>query len=508
MNAEHFTEILGVAVVASPALLFAAFALDALLGLRISEKVMGRLTIAASSVGLAGCLAMVVMMLITGKRHCPVVLGNWVKLEHPEFHFQLKFLFDRLSIPFTVLTFTLCGVVGAFTRVYLHREPGYKRFFLFYAMFCLGMVTSALAGAIETLFFGWELVGLSSAFLIAYFHERRRPVMNGFRVWCVYRVADAAFLMAALTLHHLTGAGDFDGLMGSGPWPAGVASIDGRHALAVGLLLLAAAAGKSGLIPFSGWLPRAMEGPTPSSAIFYGALSVHSGAYLLLRVSSVITASTTLAICVVALGLASAAFGHFAARVQADVKSMLAYASLTQVGIIVAEIGLGLRYVALIHIVGHACLRTLQLLRAPSIISDYQGLENAIGRNAQSWLPSVSAAGSDWRDSAFRFAVQRGFFDDVIDEWIVRPITRWLRRCRAAEDRWAAYLEGGEVDAAATASRRPSAVHGTTILPLEAARQREESGGSLKPSSQLSLHEGEGSSSDDQQQPASKGQSA
>src|SRR5690606_241423 len=204
-------------------------------------------------------------------------------------------------------------------------------------------------------------------------------VRNGQRVWSVYRIADAAFLIAALSLHHLTGAGDFDALMGTGPWPEGHASISASHALFVGLMLLVAAAGKSALIPFSGWLPRAMEGPTPSSAVFYGALSVHLGAYLLLRVSPILQASPRRSGCVVVIGLSSAIFGALAARVQTDIKSALAFASLTQVGIIVVEIGFGLRYIPLIHIIGHACLRTLQLLRAPTLLHDYQSLENAIG---------------------------------------------------------------------------------------------------------------------------------
>ena len=118
---------------------------------------------------------------------------------------------------------------------------------------------------------------------------------------------------------------------------------------------LVAAAGKSALVPFSGWLPRAMEGPTPSSAIFYGALSVHLGAFLLLRVSPILEQSLLLSGAVVVIGLASAVFGAVVARVQTDIKSALAFASLTQVGIIVAEIGFGFRYIALIHIIGHAC---------------------------------------------------------------------------------------------------------------------------------------------------------
>src|SRR5205807_3919253 len=139
--------------------------------------------------------------------------------------------------------------------------------------FFLGMVLASLAGTIETLFTGWELVGLSSALLIVFFQERPAPARNGLRVWAVYRISDAALLIAAVVMHHMIGAGDFDQLLGANPWPGGQTAATEQQALVVGLLLLVAAAGKSALVPFSGWLPRAMEGPTPSSAIFYGALS-------------------------------------------------------------------------------------------------------------------------------------------------------------------------------------------------------------------------------------------
>src|SRR5205823_11134530 len=117
---------------------------------------------------------------------------------------------------------------------YMHREPGYNRFFVLYAFFIAGMVLAALAGTIETLFFGWELVGLSSALLVAFFQERPAPCRNGLRVWAVYRISDAALLLAAVALHHLTGAGDFDRILGAGPWPEGQAALTATQALVVG----------------------------------------------------------------------------------------------------------------------------------------------------------------------------------------------------------------------------------------------------------------------------------
>ncbi len=445
MNPESLFYIFGMCVVVSPAALLAILGLTSLSGHPLGERSIKRFTESAGVIGLLASLAILGMMLAFGSRHVPIEIGNWVVIPDQEFQFNLKFVFDRLSVPFVILTYVLCGVIGAFTSRYLHREPGYGRFFVLYALFQLGMVVSSLAGTIETLFLGWELVGLSSALLVAYFHERPNPVRNGQRVWSVYRIADAAFLIAALSLHHLTGAGDFEGLMGTGPWPEGHATISQSHALFVGLLLLVAAAGKSALVPFSGWLPRAMEGPTPSSAVFYGALSVHLGAFLLLRVSPILEQSLLLSSAVVVLGLASAIFGAMTARVQTDIKSALAFASLTQVGIIVVEIGLGLRYIALIHIIGHACLRTLQLLRAPTLLHDYHSLENAIGSHLTHgpslWGRIVPERTRIW---LFRFSMERGFLDAITDEYIVRPFMVVFRWCDSNERRWTDFLSGGE----------------------------------------------------------------
>jgi NAD(P)H-quinone oxidoreductase subunit 5 len=312
-------------------------------------------------------------------------------------------------------------------------------------MFVAGMVLSALAGTIETLFTGWELVGLSSALLIAFFQERAGPVRNGLRVWSIYRVADAAFLAGAIVLHHLASKGDFDKLLSEVPWPGGQAALTPNQALFVGLLLLVAAAGKSGLVPFSGWLPRAMEGPTPSSAVFYGALSVHLGAFLLLRLSPILALSPVLGGTVVAVGLATALLAALAARAQTDIKSALAFASLTQVGLIVAEIGLGLHWIPLIHMIGHACLRTLQFLRAPSLLHDYHTLENAIGthlpRPSGAWARLFPSAARTW---LYRFALERGYLDAWLDDCFVRPFKAMFLWFDSMERRWTDFLSGGE----------------------------------------------------------------
>ena len=443
MDVDRVFEVLGIYVVASPAALLALLALPPLFGRPLEERTVNHLIRFAVVTGLLAAVGILGLMLATGTRRVPLELGDWVNLGTEQFHFSVKLVFDRLSVPFVILTYVLCGTISAFAHSYLHREPGFGRFFVCYAMFLLGMVVASVAGTIEMLYVGWELVGLASALLVAFFHERQAPVRNGLRVWTVYRIADAAFLVAAVAMHHLTGSGDFDALMGAGAWPGGHASLTSGQALFVGLLLLVAAAGKSAMPPFSGWLPRAMEGPTPSSAVFYGALSVHLGAFLLLRVSPILDLSLMLSAIVVAWGLATALFGALASRVQADVKGALAFASLTQVGIIIVEIGLGFRYLALVHIIGHACLRALQLVRAPTLLHDYHQMENAIGGRLPQ-RPTIwqRILPEPWRQRVYRFALERGYFDVLLADYVVRPFRTVFERCDALERRWTAFLAG------------------------------------------------------------------
>jgi NAD(P)H-quinone oxidoreductase subunit 5 len=377
-------------------------------------------------------------------------LGDWVQLPAEHFHCRLKFVFDRLSVPFTVLTYLLVGTIGAFANRYLHRDQGFRRFFFLYACFLAGMVFASLAGTIETLFLGWELVGLSSALLVAYFQERRMPVVNGLRVWSVYRLADAAFLAAAVILHHTSGGGDFEALTGAGPWPGATAQLPASSVWAVGGLLLIAAAGKSALLPFCGWLPRAMEGPTPSSAVFYGALSVHLGTYLLLRVGPLWESSPWLSAAVFLVGAATATYAAMVARVQTDIKSGLAFASLTQVGIITAEIGLGFRYLPLVHMLGHACLRTLQLLRAPSLLRDNRTLENALGERLSAFHANGDAPAAATRTGRwYAWALRRGELEETLDRRLVAPLLNAFRWCQQAETRWVAYLDRADAQASA-----------------------------------------------------------
>lgn len=448
LDYDSLVTVLGLIVIGMPLLLTCVLGLSSLLQRPLSEEMTSKACQVAIVTGLLAALGVLALMLFSGRRHEPIELGKWVVLEHPgdhgdSYHFAVTLVFDRLSVPFVILSFVLCGTIAAFTTRYLHREPGFNRFFVLYSLFVLGMVLTALAGTIETLFAGWELVGLSSALLVAFFQERPEPVRNGLWVWVVYRVSDAALLLAAIVMHHMTGEGDFYRLLGTAAWPEGHIALTPAQALPVGLLLIVAAAGKSALVPFSGWLPRAMEGPTPSSAIYYGALSVHLGAYLLLRTAPILESSLWLSALVVALGLLTALYAYLVGAVQTDIKSALCFASLMQVGLIVAEIGLGLRYIALVHLLGNASLRTLQFLRAPNLLQDYHRLENAIGgRLPRGGTALGRLAPEPLRRWLYRFALERGYSDLLLLEYAVTPFVRLFRFCDALERRWTDTLAG------------------------------------------------------------------
>jgi NAD(P)H-quinone oxidoreductase subunit 5 len=192
----------------------------------------------------------------------------------------------------------------------------------------------------------------------------------------------------------------------------------------IAILIIVAVAGKSALLPFSGWLPRAMEGPTPSSAVYYGSLSIHAGCFLLLRAEPLLAHSNVARAMAALAGATTAVYAAITSRVQTDVKSALSYAALTQVGIIVVEISLGFTTLAFIHILGHACFRLLQFLSAPNILHDLHELEGRIGGHLASgrtngWLPRIGGRG------LYFVALERGFADPLLERSLVRPFL-WL----------------------------------------------------------------------------------
>lgn len=435
--------------VGSPMLLFVSLGIASLLNRPLPERWTGPLAAGAMTVS---CVALLLALAAygTGTAAYPLSYGAW-SASH-EGGIAIEFLVDRVSLTFAALSTAIAGVVAAFSNRYLHREPGYNRYFVLLAMFVIGMLLVALAGNVAVLFVGWELVGLSSALLVAFFQERPAAVGNAFRVLSVYRIGDAAMLSAAVLLRHVAGTDSVALLFGGS---ASAAGLSVGNATIIAVLLIIAVACKSALLPFSSWLPRAMEGPTPSSAVYYGSLSIHAGCFLLLRAAPLLEHAPAARFLVGVLGASTALFAGITTLAQSDVKSSLAYASLTQVGLIVLEIAMGWYGIAFVHLAGHACFRLLQFLSAPNVLHDLHGLEETIGDQGNR-PDGIAMLGSDRiRQQLFLVALERGFLDSMLDRWVVEPFTR-LARLLTRVDEWlcdaallmrhAAFIDTGDRD--------------------------------------------------------------
>ena len=290
-----------------------------------------------------------------------------LKTDHYEFF--IDFYFDKIGAVYLFVGALLTSMITTYSRYYLHREKGYKRFFNTVLFFFFGYNLAILAGNFETLFIGWEIIGISSFLLIAFYRERYLPVKNAFKVFSIYRIGDVGLLLTMWASHHLFHENITFMKLNNYELVNEHLQSHSFIGVFIALCLACAAAAKSAQIPFSSWLPRAMEGPTPSSAIFYGSLSVHLGVFLMLRTYPFWEHQTTMRIAIGLMGFTTSIAASLMARVQSSVKSQVAYSSISQIGIIFIEIALGFETLALIHFAGNAFLRTYQLLVSPSVVS-------------------------------------------------------------------------------------------------------------------------------------------
>ena len=307
----------------------------------------------------------------------------------------------------------------------MHRESGYKRFFSTILFFYLGYNFTILSGNFETLFIGWEVLGISSFLLIAFYRTRYLPVKNALKVFTIYRIGDVGILLAMWMSHHL--------------WHENVtfiklANFDLVHdqllnhsniGVFISLMILIAAAAKSAQLPFSAWLPRAMEGPTPSSAIFYGSLSVHIGAFLLMRTFPFWEHQELIRWLIAILGLFSAIILSLIARVQSTIKSQIAYGSAAQIGIIFIEISIGWEILALVHFAGNAFLRTYQLLISPSVVT------YLIREQFYNYTPKKQSDPNGLftkvKNAIYLWSLKEWNLDTVIFKLVFRPL-KWMRK--------------------------------------------------------------------------------
>jgi NADH-quinone oxidoreductase subunit L len=331
------------------------------------EKWLSRIAFYTAGINLLSTLVFLVFWINQGG--ISLNLKEIVLFKNEHFEFLIDFYFDRVGAVYLVVGAILTFLVTFYSRYYLHREPGYKRFFNTVLFFYLGYNLTILAGNFETLFIGWEVLGLSSFLLVAFYRENLLPSRNSIKVFSIYRIGDVGLILAMWASHHLWHENVTFMVFSNSELVQDHLVQQGGLAFFVALMLLLAASAKSAQFPFSSWLPRAMEGPTPSSAIFYGSLSVHLGVFLLLRTYPFWENQVLVRFLIGGVGLLTAVLSTLIARVQTSVKTQIGYASLTQIGIMFIEIAAGFELLALIHFVGNAFLRTYQLLVSPSVVS-------------------------------------------------------------------------------------------------------------------------------------------
>lgn len=280
----------------------------------------------------------------------------------------IDLFFDKITAVFAVVGSLITFLVAIFSRFYLHRDSGYKRFFNTLLLFFFAYSVVIFSGNFETLFIGWEFLGITSFLLIIFYRDRYLPVKNGLKTISLYRFADVCLILALWMSHHLWHENITFIQLTDVNLVASHIDENNYYVLFIVLMLILAASIKSAQFPFSSWLPRAMEGPTTSSAIFYGSLSAHIGVFLLLRTYAYWESILSAKILVISIGLVTAIVATLIARVQSSVKTQIAYSSIAQIGIMFVELAMGWHTLVLVHFAGNAFLRTYQLLVSPSVL--------------------------------------------------------------------------------------------------------------------------------------------
>ncbi|MDP2828013.1 MAG: proton-conducting transporter membrane subunit [Sulfuricellaceae bacterium] len=406
-----------------PLLAAAGIALRMLLGHDkgdLAEPLTARLAVLAAFLSLLVLLRIDLAVLQSGLPG-QVRTADW--LSSGSMSIAVSFTLDALSLAFATLVALISTLTLMFSRSYLHREIGFHRFFMAMSLFVSGMLLIVLAGNVVLAFVGWELAGVSSWMLIGYAYQRPTATGNALRAILSNRVGDAGFMLGiSLALIWL----------GSVEWSA-ILQTQHMGTLSSGLLALGfvvAALAKSGQIPFSPWIARALEGPTPSSAIFYGALMVHAGVYLLIRLEPLLRHAPALMSLIAIIGLLTALYGYFSGLTQTDVKSALMFATTTQVGLMFFACGMGWFTLAAWHMGLHASWRAWQFLASPA----YMHLIGNSTRPAPAWLRN--------KTRFYTAALQRFWLENLGDALLVRPTQQLARDVRNLDDNIVSRLVG------------------------------------------------------------------
>jgi len=293
-------------------------------------------------------------------------LFEWISVGSFRAPFELRV--DPLSL---VMVLTVTGVsflIHVYSIGYMRGDPRYARYFAYLNLFVFSMVTLVLANNFVVLYLGWEAVGLCSYLLIAFWYERRAAADAGKKAFIVNRVGDFGFALGIFLIFQATGSVRFDEVFGA------AGGLPGGTATAISFLLLAGAVGKSAQLPLHVWLPDAMEGPTPVSALIHAATMVTAGVYLVVRAHVLFEASEVALFAVAIVGTVTAIYAATSALGQDDLKRVLAYSTISQLGFMFLAAGTGAYAVAIFHLVTHAFFKAVLFLGAGSVMHATDGV--------------------------------------------------------------------------------------------------------------------------------------
>ncbi|CAK0747029.1 NADH-quinone oxidoreductase subunit L [Gammaproteobacteria bacterium] len=285
---------------------------------------------------------------------------------------KVGFLIDRLTVlMMTVVTFVSL-MVHVYTIGYMAQEEGYQRFFSYIALFTFAMLMLVMSNNFLQLFFGWEAVGLVSYLLIGFYYQRESAIFANLKAFLVNRIGDMGFLLGIAAIAMYFGTLDYVEVFNKAPEMARVnipfLGMDGSLMTIICLLLFIGAMGKSAQMPLHVWLPDSMEGPTPISALIHAATMVTAGIFMVARMSPLYELSDTALSVVMLVGATTAFFTGLIGLVQNDIKRVVAYSTLSQLGYMIAALGASAYAAGIFHLMTHAFFKALLFLAAGSVI--------------------------------------------------------------------------------------------------------------------------------------------
>ena len=284
-------------------------------------------------------------------------------------NFEVAFYFDRLAAVMTLVVTGVGSVIHIYSVGYMAHDKSFGRFFAYLNLFLFFMLLLVLGRSMLVLFVGWEGVGLASYLLIGFWYEDLANARAGKKAFVVNRIGDAGFLLGMFVLWQAFGTLNMDSINSA----FGIGAARVVPASLVGILLFIGATGKSAQIPLHVWLPDAMAGPTPVSALIHAATMVTAGVYLVARMSGVYMHAEFASQVVAVIGLATAFFAATIAVTQYDIKKVLAYSTISQLGLMFLALGVGAYSVAIFHVYTHAFFKACLFLGAGSVIHALSG---------------------------------------------------------------------------------------------------------------------------------------